>query len=402
MSNSRSVAVSTRVAERRLPAAAIPVVSRLLLVGADLRWSRAVRAVAHELGGFVVHAVPSGQAAMTRLLDSPQTYSHVLLNPARDDGQLSNLLGLTCDEKGAGSSLLVLGRPTGAPSRVCVVAGPGREALRTALATGCETTHHPPPSVGELRTALAERRIITRYQPVVRMADREPAGIEALARLYHDERGIISPRQFVARLEDEGLGADLTDLVLQRILADITSPDVAPLDLTVALNVPLDVLLDRDAPRRFHAQREAIGVPASRLVIELTESRVVDDFRQLSRAVERLRDAGYRVALDDLSPGMPNYLSILDAPFTSVKLDKDVVTRSAVAIDAADFIKQMIVMAKKRCRDVIVEGVEDLRCWNRMRQAGADLAQGFFIARPLPAAVLPAWTEAWRARTDFD
>jgi EAL domain-containing protein (putative c-di-GMP-specific phosphodiesterase class I) len=198
------------------------------------------------------------------------------------------------------------------------------------------------------------------------------------------------------------LGADLTDLVLQRILADITSSAIAPLDLTVALNVPLDVLLDCDSPRRFHAQREAIGVPASRLVIELTESRVVDDFRQLSRAVERLRDAGYQVALDDLSPVMPNYQAILDAPFTSVKIDKDVVTRSAVAVDAADFIKRMIVMAKRRGRHVIVEGVEDLRCWNRMRQAGADLAQGFFIARPLPAAVLPAWTDAWRARTDFD
>jgi EAL domain-containing protein (putative c-di-GMP-specific phosphodiesterase class I) len=99
---------------------------------------------------------------------------------------------------------------------------------------------------------------------------------------------------------------------------------------------------------------------------------------------------------------MPRYEALLNMPFTAVKLDKTIVQRSTTDSEAAGFMAAIIGAAKARGQTVVVEGVEDLPCWHRVRNAGADMAQGFVIARPLPASVLPAWIEAWRTRSGFD
>jgi EAL domain-containing protein (putative c-di-GMP-specific phosphodiesterase class I) len=353
--------------------------------------------------GRTVDAVASGSAALAPLLDPHLLYGHVLLNPARDDGLLAAILGLTCDEESSGSTLLLLGRAAGSPSHISVIPGPSHEAIRTALAMNCcAGARATQPSLAALRTALADGRIDTRYQPLVRLADRRPAGFEALARLYRVGHGLLGPDHFVPRIEDAGLAAELTRLVAKRSLADLASLELTGLGRTVALNIPLDVLLLPDALRRLDEEVGAAAVAASQIVVELTESQVVVDLRQLRRVVERLRHAGYNVALDDVSPAMPRYAALLDLPFTAVKLDKDIVRRGAVARDAADFVERIIATAKARELMVVVEGVEDVLTWNRMRRAGADLAQGYVIARPLPAAVLPVWLDAWLARTDLD
>jgi EAL domain-containing protein (putative c-di-GMP-specific phosphodiesterase class I) len=390
-------------AQRWLSDRTVPSGSRMLMVGADLHWSRAVRNVARDLTGSGVDAVPSGGAALARLLDRQGVYSHVLMNPARDDGLLKTILALTDDEKNSGTSLLLLGRTAAAPSHACVIPGPSHQAIRTALTMGCAGARATPPSIAMLRTALGEQRIDTRYQPLVRLTDREPAGLEALARLYHVGHGMIAPEYFVPRIEDAGLAAELTRLVTARSLADLNSPAMRRHDeWRIALNFPLDVLLMPGELRRLDAEREAAGIAASRIVIELTESRAVTDLPPLRRVVERLRRIGYLVAIDDMSPAMPRHAALLDLPFSAVKLDKDIVMRGSVSKDAADFVERIIAMAKARRLTVIVEGVQDLRTWNRVRRAGADLAQGYAITQPLPVAVLPAWVDAWRARTEFD
>jgi EAL domain-containing protein (putative c-di-GMP-specific phosphodiesterase class I) len=399
----RGASRSNRNAPRWSPSLAASTGSRLLLIGGDVRWSRAVRSVVEDIPGRAVDAVSSGSAALAPLLDPHLLYSHVLLNPARDDGLLMAILGLTCDEESSGSTLLLLGRVAGAPAHISIIPGPNQDAIRTALAMDCcGGARAMQPSLAALRTALADKRIDTRYQPLVRLSDGKPAGFEALARLYHVGYGLIGPNHFVPRIEDAGLAAELTRLVAKRSLADLVSPNLSGLGGTVSLNVPLDVLLLPNALRWLDEELETADVAASRVVIELTESQVVADLHQLRQVVERLRHADYNVALDDVSPAMPRYAALLDMPFTAVKLDKDVVRRGAVARDAADFVQRIIATAKSRDLMVVAEGVEDVRTWNRVRRAGADLAQGYVVARPLPASVLPAWLDAWRARTDLN
>jgi EAL domain-containing protein (putative c-di-GMP-specific phosphodiesterase class I) len=300
------------------------------------------------LGGAVVTAVASGQPALACLLDRRQHVTHVLLNPARTDGLLAPILGLTCDEAGSGRETLLLGRLTAMPEHACVIPGPSQHAVRAALATACCPAASAPPSIAALRGVLANQSIDTRYQPIVWLADGRPGGVEALARLYRVGRGVVGPEHFVPRIEDAGMAAELTRLVARRSFADIVSPALAPHGLTVALNVPLDVLVGPDALHRLEADRTAAGLPARQVVIELTESRVVSDLRQLARVVEQLRRAGYGVALDDLGPAMPRYEALLDIPFTAVKLDKTIVMRGGGEDAAAAFVARIIGAAKAR------------------------------------------------------
>ncbi len=348
-----------------------------------------------------VDGVRSGHAALARLLHPYTPYSHVLLNPHRDDGLLKTIRGLTCDEERSGSELLLLGRSKRTPWGFCVIPGPTRHAIGRALAYGCDREPPAKPSVATLRDALANRHIETRYQPVVRLADRAAVGVEALARLSLAGRRIIAPEHFVPRIEHAGLAAELTDVVAGHCFADIAGPCLDAHGFAVALNVPLDVMLEPAALRRIDAQREAAGLAASRVVIELTESRVVTDLPLLSRAVEWLRAAGYRVAIDDVAPGMPGHEALLDIPFTTLKIDKLVIRRAGTVTDMAEFMKRIVDAAKMRGLTVVVEGIRDARHWNRARAAGADFAQGFGIARPMPKAVLPVWKDHWHARTDF-
>jgi EAL domain-containing protein (putative c-di-GMP-specific phosphodiesterase class I) len=249
----------------------------------------------------------------------------------------------------------------------------------------------------ELYAALSGAMIDTRYQPIVRMSDRKPVALEVLARLNHPSRGTLMPDYFVPQIEDAGLAAQLTDRVASRAFADMDGP-VGKLGLRLTLNFPLDVMLVPAALARLEARRQEAGIAANRVAIELTESRPVDDMVALGAAVAHLRAGGYRVSIDDVSPAVPRLQDLLTLPFTSVKLDKQVV-QGASARECARFVESVVQTARRRAMEVIAEGVEDIATWNRIETLGAGYAQGFLVARPLAASAVPVWFEAWTNRS---
>jgi len=235
----------------------------------------------------------------------------------------------------------------------------------------------------------------TRYQPIVRIADRRPVGLEALARLNHPEKGTILPDRFVPQIEGAGLAAELTSLVSARAFADLAGPFLAGRGLRMSINFPLDVVLMESALDRLDEQRIAAGLIPDNIVVELTESRPVADIPQLRRSVERLRAAGYGVAIDDVGPAVPRLMPLLDLPFSSVKLDKDLVQQAATSEDVRAFLAGTTAHAKSRGLTVVAEGVETDVIWKHMVAIGVDEVQGFLAARPLPVAAVPVWWDAW-------
>ena len=127
------------------------------------------------------------------------------------------------------------------------------------------------------------------------------------------------------QIEDAGLAAELTGLVSARAFADLAGPFLTERGLRMSVNFPLDVLLQPAALDRLEEQRIAAGLAADHIVIELTESRPVDDIPMLRRSLERLRGLGYGAAIDDVGPAVPRLAPLLELPFTSLKLDKDLV-----------------------------------------------------------------------------
>jgi EAL domain-containing protein (putative c-di-GMP-specific phosphodiesterase class I) len=256
--------------------------------------------------------------------------------------------------------------------------------------------------VRELREALAGAMIETRYQPIVRLADRQVVAFEALARLNHPTRGTMDPDDFVPQIEDAGLAAHLTDRVAERALADMAGPLLGTYATDITLNFPLGVLLMLAALQRLDASRRAAGIAAERVIVELTESRPVEDLAALRVVLERLRADGYRTSIDDVSPIMPRVFDLVTLPFSSIKLDKSVVRSLPTTQATQDFVRCVMDLARVQRMPVTAEGVEDIDTWRLMRSLGVDHAQGFLVARPLPVAAVPAWVEAWRSQPEFE
>jgi EAL domain-containing protein (putative c-di-GMP-specific phosphodiesterase class I) len=232
----------------------------------------------------------------------------------------------------------------------------------------------------------------------VRFADRLPVALEVLARLEHPVHGLLSPDLFVPPLEDAGLAWELTQAVVLTAFAEWDGAALDRLGLSLALNLPLDLLLLPAALAWLDEQRRTVGIPANRITIELTESQPVTRIDEVRAAVAGLRRAGYGVAIDDVGPGVRDHRALLDMDFSALKLDKDLVRGARDNPATQDFLLRAVAAARAARLRLIAEGVEDDEVWDRMQRLGVDEAQGYLIARPLPADAVAGWHRAWCAR----
>jgi EAL domain-containing protein (putative c-di-GMP-specific phosphodiesterase class I) len=371
----------------------------LLLVSRSSVWLDAVYAATRKLGRGDVFACDA-RDAVRRLAGTSSHYSHLLVDRNDDGGLLDELADLATEVAAPDTDMFVLGKKDTKHPRMRVISQATSRSVVKALTASSPPRRGPDMDLNELRAALSGTMIETRYQPIVRISDRHPVGLEALARLNHPQQGTLSPDRFVPQIEDGGLGAQLTDLVSALAFADLAGPALTNRGLRMSVNFPLDVLLNTDALDRLEQQRVDAGIAADRIIIELTESRPVDDFRTLGRSLERLRNQGYGAAIDDVGPAVPRLAPLLDLPFTSLKLDKDMVQRVDASEKVKQFLATTIVQAKAHGLTIVAEGVETEETWDQMRQLGADEVQGFLVARPLPVAAVPVWWDAWVSKAD--
>jgi EAL domain-containing protein (putative c-di-GMP-specific phosphodiesterase class I) len=365
----------------------------LLLVSRSPAWFHAVHHASMMLGGDVL--ICDARKALALLAGTELHYSHLLVDRNDAEGLLDELADLATEFTAPETDLLVLGSADARRPHIRVVPAATCGSVVEALRARPRSYDGPAMDRFELTAALQGRMIETRYQPIIRIADRRPVGLEALARLNHPERGTLLPDRFVPQIEDAGLAAQLTSLVSARAFADLAGSFLTGRDLRMSVNFPLDVLLQPAALDRLESQRIAAGLDADRIVIELTESRPVDDLPVLGRSLERLRALGYGAAIDDVGPAVPHLAPLLELPFTSLKLDKELVRQVDDTEGVVTFLARTIRQAKAKGLTVVAEGVETDAIWQRMRDLGADEVQGFFAARPLPVAAVPIWCDAW-------
>lgn len=383
-----------------------PAQLRLLVLGSEEPWVSAVREELETSASGpqrpVLEAVSNGEEAARRLVVSGHGFTHLLLEPDLAGEWLQTLVGLTSGEDHSGVALVVLGAgglPGWAPVDAHFVLRPHDGWLADSLRT---LTNPLPsdaaPDVEELRAALSPPRLHARYQPIVRMSDRVPVGLEALARFDHPFRGTLRPDLFIPQIEAAGLAWTLTQEMLELAFSEWSGEMLGRLDMFVAFNVPLDVLLIPEAIPFLEACRAASGIPASRVVVELTESQPVHRVEELAKSITKLHDLGYGLAIDDVGPEIRDHTALLDLRFTMLKLDKDLVRDVIPSEDSDAFLANAIASARKSDLTIVAEGVETAEIWDRMAKAGVDQAQGFLIARPLPAQAVALWRDDWCGR----
>ncbi len=226
------------------------------------------------------------------------------------------------------------------------------------------------------------------YQPIVRLSSRSADYLEVLARTADEAGAWSGPERVVAAMDSAERSLAITAQIMGRALTEYPSFTPEP-PCTLAFNLPLDALLHPMLMERIEAGRAAAGIDATHIQFELTETHPVTNPFATGAAIAALRAAGYRLALDDVTPSMHNLAALLRLPIAAFKLDHSVT--NATDASTQDFIGRLAARAAADGKIVIAEGIEDEPALRRMRALGVTHGQGFLFAAAMPAGALAGY-----------
>ncbi|MEU9665427.1 bifunctional diguanylate cyclase/phosphodiesterase [Streptomyces bobili] len=251
--------------------------------------------------------------------------------------------------------------------------------------------------LGDLRRALDAHEVQLHYQPKVRF-DGQVAGLEALVRWVHPERGKVPPDEFIAIAESSGLMPHLTEYVLDTALEQVARWRAQGLYVPVAVNVsPRDVHTPGFAGS-VAARLARHGVPAAALQLEITEHVLLEDPQRAADTLNALTGHGVKMSLDDFGTGYSSLVHLRRLPVSELKIDRSFVGRLAVDTEDAEIVRCTVDLAHSLGLLVVAEGVEDDETWERLRDLGCDAVQGWLVAAAMPAEETTAWLRARGSR----
>ncbi|MFJ8793858.1 putative bifunctional diguanylate cyclase/phosphodiesterase [Streptomyces sp. NPDC102462] len=251
--------------------------------------------------------------------------------------------------------------------------------------------------LGDLRRALDAHEVQLHYQPKVRF-DGQVAGLEALVRWVHPERGKVPPDEFIAIAESSGLMPHLTEYVLETALGQVAKWRAQGLRVPVAVNVsPRDVHTPGFAGS-VAARLARHGVPAGALQLEITEHVLLEDPQRAADTLAGLTGHGVKMSLDDFGTGYSSLVHLRRLPVSELKIDRSFVARLAVDNEDAEIVRCTVDLAHSLGLLVVAEGVEDDETWERLRDLGCDAVQGWLVAAAMPPEETTAWLRARGSR----
>lgn len=229
----------------------------------------------------------------------------------------------------------------------------------------------------ELRAAILLQELGVRYQPIL-TADGRLHAFEALARWHHPVRGMISPADFIPVAERSRLVHDLGMAVLRQVCRDMARlPDVP-----VNVNVSARQLALEHFQDDYLGILETVGVDPSRIVLEITESSLLDACDNVSARISALKAAGFRIALDDFGMGYSEFNQLRTLPFDVIKIDKSYIQTLGSDPVTDIFVSAVVAVARHSDRAVIAEGIESEADMQRALAAGCGLFQGYLFDKP--------------------
>lgn len=239
----------------------------------------------------------------------------------------------------------------------------------------------------DLRSGLQKQEFRVVYQPIVELATGAVRKAEALIRWQHPTRGLVSPAHFISIAESSGLIVDIGEWVFQQSALQVQAwrNSLHP-DFQISINKsPVQFHHENQGSQRWAAQLQALGLPGSSMVVEITEGLLLDTSSRVSDHLQELADAGIQVALDDFGTGYSalSYLQRLDIDF--IKIDQSFVRHLVPDSTDLALCKAMVVMAHALGIKVVAEGVETAQQRDLLAAAGCDYAQGYWFSRPLSA-----------------
>ena len=250
--------------------------------------------------------------------------------------------------------------------------------------------------VAELRRALVAGGLSLHYQPLVAMTNRSAVAFEALLRWNHETLGNISPGEFIPLAERASVLPDLSRWVLGAAIAQLGEWQRADLDFEVAVNLSAADFVDGNLPARVLALLRQHQVSAKRLLLEVTESTIMREPQLAAQVMQQLRTAGVRFAIDDFGTGHSSLAQLHALPVDELKIDRAFVMDLDRSTSNLAIVRTTIELGHHLGLKVVAEGIETPEVWAALLRLGCDLAQGYFISRPMPAAAVQDWLRGHR------
>jgi len=249
----------------------------------------------------------------------------------------------------------------------------------------------------EVQSAIAKGELVNYYQPKVSVSGRQVVGVETLVRWNHPKDGIVLPENFIGVAEAHGLIGDLTLKVVTEALAQTKVWLDAGLVFKVAINLSMDNLVKLDFLESVVELVSKAGVPPQAIEWEVTESRLMGDFRVALEILTRLRLKRFQISIDDFGTGNSSMAQLRDLPFDELKIDQSFVHGACKNIKLKAMFDSSLALAKQLGMIVVAEGVEDQADWDFLCETKCDIAQGFFISPPMPNNLVEKWVKSWES-----
>jgi diguanylate cyclase (GGDEF)-like protein len=242
--------------------------------------------------------------------------------------------------------------------------------------------------LAELREAIDERRLELVYQPKVSLSTGAVVGAEALLRWPHPAFGVLQPDDFLPMIRENDLIDHVTNLVLSMAVSDAAGWYAAGMAIPVAVNLSAPSLNDESLPDRVVSVLAERELPAEALTIEITEDVLLASVIRARSVLDRLRDEGVRVAIDDFGSGFATMKYLRDLPIDELKLDRQFVTPILHDDRSAMIVRSIIELADAFGIASVAEGVENAETADRLREYGCEYVQGHYFSPPVPAAAI--------------
>jgi len=255
-------------------------------------------------------------------------------------------------------------------------------------------------TASEILHGIHQKQLILHYQPQVDISTNALSGVEALVRWQHPQHGLIFPDRFIPQAEAFGLMGDLTNSVIKLAMQQEQRWLNNGLAVVVSVNISSDNITSLSLPEQLEKLLDNNQLDPGCITLEITESALMGDLITSLDILTRLRLKGIKLSIDDFGTGFSSLSQLHRIPFSELKIDRSFVGNMVHDDEARAIVKTCIMLSHELKMHVVAEGIEDQQTWDMLKNMGCDLAQGYFVAKPMPAADLLPWVTRQKKMLD--
>lgn len=245
--------------------------------------------------------------------------------------------------------------------------------------------------VEDLRRALKNDELLVYYQPKLDLHNATTLSVEALVRWKHPINGLVPPIDFISLAEENNLIDELTWIVLEKSLQQCAKWNKESLEVRISVNMSAMTLKDLNIPEFIDKMLRSYNVKPSQLMLEVTESALMDELITSLDILTRLRLNGIALSIDDFGTGYSSLMQLHRVPFSEIKIDQSFVKNINVDAESLAIAETVLMLGHKLNMSVVAEGVEDANILQILTDMGCDKIQGYYIQKPQEADVITKW-----------